>query len=116
MNRAVRYTHIMRSRVYRIIAALALLTCLICPLVETFDTWDHTIETGNDTEYSLVVLALCVGVAYSFARFIFKYTLIGVVAKTIFAASAQQFFLAAPNNFTSLLLEATSPPPLSLRI
>jgi len=25
-----------------------------------FDHWDDTIQTGNDTEYGLVVLALCV--------------------------------------------------------
>ena len=30
------------------------------------------IQTGNDTEYGLVVLALCIGVGYSLARFIVK--------------------------------------------
>jgi len=34
-------------------------------------------QTGNDTEYGLVVLALCVGVAYSFARFIFRSASLG---------------------------------------
>jgi hypothetical protein len=105
----------MRSRASRIIAILALLTCLICPLVETFDSWDHTIQTGNDTEYSLVVLALCVGVAYSFARFIFRSALI-VVAKSIFASRGHTSFFPVPNNFTSLLFDATSPPSLPLRI
>src|SRR6266436_3113705 len=70
----------MRSRASRITVTLALLTCLICPLVEMFDNWDHTIQTGNDTEYSLVVLALCLGVAYSFARLVFKSALLGVLA------------------------------------
>jgi hypothetical protein len=51
---------------------VVLLTCLICPLLELFDSWDDTIQSGNDTEYALVILALCVGVAYSFARFISK--------------------------------------------
>jgi hypothetical protein len=54
----------MRSRTSQITASIVLLTCLICPLVEMFDNWDHTIQTGNDTEYALVVLALCVGVAF----------------------------------------------------
>jgi hypothetical protein len=106
----------MQSRASRIIATLALLTCLICPIVETFDTWDHTIQTGNDTEYSLVILALCVGVAYSFARFILKSTLIGIVGPAVFASCARRSFLSAPNRVTSLLFEATSPPPVLLRV
>lgn len=95
---------------------LALLTCLICPLLETFDTWDHTIQTGNDTEYGLVILALCVGAAYSFSRFILKSALFGFVAKNVFASCAQQSFLSAPSGLTLLLFDATSPPPLPLRI
>src|SRR5437879_2583792 len=106
----------MRSRAFRITAALALLTCLICPLVETFDTWDHTIQTGNDTEYGLVVLALCVGVAYSFARFIFKSALLGFIAKSVFARCVLKSFLSTASSFTFLLFDATSPPSLPLRI
>jgi len=79
---------------------VVLLTCLICPLVETFDTWDHTIQTGNDTEYPLVLLALCVGVAYSMARFVFKPTPLGLVAKSVFAFCAQKSFLSVPCGFT----------------
>ena len=105
----------MRSRALRIIAGLALLTCLICPLVEMFDTWDHTIQTGNDIEYGLVVLALCVGVAYSFARFVFKSALLDFIAKSVFASCVQKSFLSAACSFT-LLFDATSPPPLPLRI
>src|SRR5882762_1733025 len=106
----------MRSRASRIAVTLALLTCLMCPLVELFDNWDHTIQTGNDTEYTLVVLALCVGVAYSFARLIFKSALLGFVAKSVFASCAQKSFFSAPCSFTLLLFDATSPPPLPLRI
>lgn len=59
----------MFSRISRIIATLALLICLICPLLELFDHWDHTAQTGNDTEYTFVVLGLCVGALYAFAEF-----------------------------------------------
>jgi len=106
----------MRSRASRITVTLVLLTCLICPLLETFDTWDHTIRTGNETEYGLVVLALCVGVAYSFAHFIFESGLLGFVAKSVFASCQQKSSLSAPCSFTLLLFNATSPPPLPLRI
>jgi len=93
-----------------------LLTCLICPVLETFDSWDDTTQTGNDTEYTLVILALCVGVAYSFARFTFKSGLLGFVAKSVVASCAQKSFFSAPCSFTLLLFDATSPPPLPLRI
>ena len=95
---------------------VVLLTCLICPLLEMFDSWDDTIRTGNDTEYALVILALSVGVAYSFARFTFKSGLLGFVAKRVFASCTQKSFLSAPCSFILLLFDATSPPPLPLRI
>ena len=85
----------MRSRASRIAVTLVLLICFVCPLVETFDNWDDTIQTGNDTEYALVVLALCVGVSYSFARFIFKSALLGFVANGVFASCAQIFLFRA---------------------
>jgi len=97
------------------VIAIVLLTCLVCPLVEMFDNWDHTLQTGNDTEYALVALALCVGVAYSFARLIFNSALLGFVAKSVFASYAQKS-LSTPCSFTLLLFDATSPPSLPLRI
>ncbi len=106
----------MGFRLSRTTVTLALLTCLICPLVELFDNWDHTIQTGNDTEYALVVLALCVGVAYSAARFIFKSAPVGFVTNSVFASCAQKSFPSAPFSFTLLLFDATSPPSLPLRI
>jgi hypothetical protein len=106
----------MRSRASRITVTLALLTCLICPILETFDSWDPPIQTGNDTEYTLVLLALCVGVVYSFARFTFKSAPLGFVAKSVFASFAQKSFLSAPCGFTLLLFDATGPPTLPLRI
>ena len=106
----------MWSRASRISAVVVLLTCLICPILETFDSWDDTVQTGNDTEYTLVILALCVGVAYSFAHFTFKSELLGFVAKSAFGSGSQKSFLSSPCSFTLLLLDATSFPPLPLRI
>jgi hypothetical protein len=106
----------MRSRASRIVATVILITCLVCPLVELFDNWDHTMQTGNDTEYAFVVLALCVGVAYSFARFIFKSTLLGFVSKRVFASYVQESLFSASCNLALLLFATTSSPPLPLRI
>jgi hypothetical protein len=90
--------------------------CLVCPLVEMFDHWDHTIQTGNDSEYALVVLALCVGAATSFARFILKSPLASCIAKAVFPSSVHISFPFTPRSFSSLLLTATSPPAFALRI
>ena len=105
----------MRRTSGHVVIAIVLLTCLVCPLVEMFDNWDHTLQTGNDTEYALVALALCVGVAYSLARLIFNSALLGFVAKSVFASYAQKS-LSTPCSFTLLLFDATSPPSLPLRI
>jgi hypothetical protein len=42
-------------------AFLLLLICLCAQVAETFDFWDHTPQTGNDIEYSLVIVVLIVG-------------------------------------------------------
>jgi hypothetical protein len=106
----------MRARTSRITAMVVLLTCLICPILETFDSWDDTVQTGNDTEYTLVILALCVGIAYSFARFIFKSGLLGLVVKSVCSSCAQKSVLSPPCSLTLLFFDATSPPLLPLRI
>ena len=105
---------VMPSRASRTIGTLALLTCLICPVLETFDNWDPPIQTGNDTEYALVILALSVGAAYSFMHFIFRSPLLAL-AKSVFVSGGQKPFLSAPSKFTLLLSDAASPP-LPLRI
>ncbi len=106
----------MRFRASRITAVVVLLTCLICPILETFDSWDDTAQTGNDTEYTLVILALCVGIAYSFARFIFKSGLLGLAVKNACASCTQKSVLSPPCSLALLLFDATSPPLLPLRI
>lgn len=100
----------------RMAAGIVLLVCLICPLVEFFDHWDDTMQTGNDTEYVMVVLALCIGATYTFARFIPKCTILGFVVRSAFAPVNQNLFLWTPCEFLSLPLDKASPPPLALRI
>ena len=60
----------MRTRVSYGVAVIALVICFVCPALEMFDHWDHTLQTGNDTEYTLVLLALCVGMVSALARLI----------------------------------------------
>jgi hypothetical protein len=78
----------MRSRLLLVGIVFILVVCLVCPLVELFDQWDHTLQTGNDTEYTLVILALCIGAAYSFTRFIFKFCLFRCAGEVVSNACA----------------------------
>jgi hypothetical protein len=105
----------MRSRVSYITAAIVLLTCLVCPLVEVFDGWDHTIQTGNDTEYAVVILALCVGVAFSIAQCIVRGPLLRFTAELV---SSSVRSASRSTSFSSTLVNpiATSPPATALRI
>ncbi len=103
----------MRSKLTRTVAIFVLAICLVCPLLEMFDHWDHTIQTGNDSEYALVVLALCVGASCSFARFLRKSPVASCLARI---ASVYMSFMFTPHSFSSLLLDATSPPSCALRI
>lgn len=107
----------MLSGMSRTIVALLLLTCVVCPLAELFDTWDHSMQTGNDTEYALVVFALCVGLAYSMARLVAKSSLSADLnSGSLVGFSAEKSSFWALTDFALLLFDATSPPPLALRI
>jgi hypothetical protein len=105
----------MRSRASFVTVTLVLVGCLACPLVERFDQWDNTLQTGNDTEYALVVLALCVGVAYLIARFIPKLTLPGSVVEGLSSPRPPGFSPAMGDVYTAVLIPV-SPPNLMLRV
>lgn len=107
---------LMRSRMSRIAVTLVLLTCLVCPLVEMFDHWDHTFQTGNDSEYALVVLALCVGVAYTFARFILRISLRPSAAGGFSSSCACKPIRLILISSLSIVPIPISPPALALRI
>jgi hypothetical protein len=62
----------MKSSAKPVIVTFVLAICLLCPLVDMFDYWDHAPQTGNDTEYTIVIVGMCVGALYTFARVILK--------------------------------------------
>jgi len=105
----------MRTRASIIAGGIALAICLLCPLVDLFDQWDHALQTGNDTEYPLVILALCVGAAFVLGRLL-------VTLSPNFSLSGVRYTLQSAlsslpdlNRPTALALASASPP-LSLRI
>ena len=91
-----------------------MLVCLVCPIVEGFDTWDPPIDSGNDSEFSLVIAALSVGAVYLFVRSIPK-------PRQRRFADRQDFSLRLPALLVStrrfdFCVTDAGPPPLSLRI
>jgi hypothetical protein len=106
----------MPSRASQLIVALVLFTCLVCPLVEIFDQWDHTIQTGNDTEYTFVVLGLCVGVAYAFARFVFGFPLPNFARRLVSNLCTPKSLSSGRRASFFFLPIPLSPPVLALRI
>lgn len=105
----------MRTRASLIAGAIALAICIVCPLVDLFDQWDHSLQTGHDTEYPLVILALCVGALFMLGRLI-------VMLPPRLHTSGVSFMLDSALGTLSFLIRpsafATTPgsPPLSLRI
>lgn len=92
-------------------AFLLLLICLGGHIAETFDFWDHTLETGNDIEYSLVMVALVAGAGFGLAH------VATVVTRTVslascFLSSFVGFFCCVPPPVVS----ACYSPPQPLRI
>jgi len=54
----------------RLCIAAIIAISLGAPIVEMFDSWDQTLKDGNDTEANVVVVALCVGVAFAIGTII----------------------------------------------
>jgi hypothetical protein len=49
----------------RLFIAAIIAIALGAPIVELFDSWDQSLQTGTDTEANVAVVALCVGVAFA---------------------------------------------------
>jgi hypothetical protein len=105
----------MRSRSSFITATLILAICFVCHISEMFDQWDHTLQTGNDTEYTFVILALCVGVAFSLKWFIPRVAFPDSEAVTVTYPLLHPAFSAMPPWCSEVAIQA-SPPPAALRI
>jgi hypothetical protein len=102
----------MQSSLTRVVIGVALLICLVCPLLEVFDHWDNTLQTGNDTEYTLVILSLCIGSTFCVAR------LILTISRQICFHSLTGFsgIFRLPSSIKFPFLSLVASPPFSLRI
>jgi len=93
---------------------LVLTVCLVCPILEVFDSWDPPIQSGNDAEYSLVIAALCMGAAFSFVRSILESSHKRLVAGRTLAFGLLGLFISQGR--FDFGFSDTRPPALPLRI
>jgi hypothetical protein len=95
--------------------AIALAICLVCPLVDMFDQWDHIFQSGHDSEYPLVILALCVGAAFVLGRLIVRLSPSLATSSVRYALQSSLSLLSFLTRSTAFV-PASGSPPLSLRI
>ena len=86
----------------------------MAPIAEAFDSWDHTLQDGNDTEANVVVAAVCVGIVLTIAAPI----VIGRLRTlTLFAGHDSAACASHPSPLAPRALPApTTSPPIPLRI
>ena len=58
----------MQRKLLQLVAALVLGLCVWGHVSELFDHWDNTFKTGNDVEYSTVIVVLIAGAVIGFVR------------------------------------------------
>ncbi len=96
-----------RRHSLQLAASLLLLVCLCAQVAETFDFWDQTLQTGNDVEYSLMVVALVVGAGFGAAY------VAATVMRTVSRTSWLLSLSVTSSSFAPLAAASTgySPPP-----
>ncbi len=80
-----------------------------------FDQWDHTLQTGVDTEYTFVIIALCMGIACSLNWFIPKIPLPNSRMETISYPASKRLF-SGLTEWAWIVAIPASPPAAALRI
>ena len=100
----------------RLLGVIVVIVCIAVPLVEAFDSWDRTLEDGNDTEANAVLVAVTVGVALSLAPKLIAQPLVALPdAAGVGRGSAPATPLAERPTVVPVPVP-TGSPPLALRI
>jgi hypothetical protein len=100
-----------RPHLLQFVAFLLPLICLCAQVAETFDFWDQTLQTGNDIEYSLVIVVLIVGAGFGLTH------VAAVALRTVCLVSCRLSSLVGSCCWPSPPTESTGySPPQPLRI
>ena len=79
---------------------------------ELFDTWDNTLETGNDIEFSVTVIALCIGACVLFAKLLLRSFQSLIVGLHPFLFQERMDSFGSMREARCILLSPSPPPPL----
>ena len=107
---------VVRRALTSVMIWLVLATCLVCPVMQMFDHWDHELQTGQDTESAFMVLALCIGATFVLTRAVLYISkdLPGRAIKT--ARSLSRSLLDVLSGVGATAFLSASPPLSILRI
>ena len=106
----------MRRALTSVMIWMVLATCLVCPVMQMLDHWDHELQTGQDTESAFMVLALCIGATFALTQVIL-YISKGLPSRAI--KTARSLFrnpLEVLSGIGATVFLSASPPPSILRI
>ena len=103
-----------RSVARRLFIAAIIAISLGAPIVELFDSWDQSLESGTDTEANVAVVALCIGAAFAIGTIV-----IAGRIRALSSTSAGRVIATrvADRDVASILLPVpTFSPPATLRV
>jgi len=99
--------------VRRLAIAAILAIALGAPVAELFDSWDQVLPAGSDTEANMVVVVLCVGVAFAIGTIV----IINHIRALASSSAKRVVVVSAPREIAFLLRPApTVSPPAVLRV
>lgn len=100
------------KKILKLALCLVVLVWMTWPVVELFDTWDSPVDTGNDSQYTFVVLGICAGAVYMFSKRRQELLFIAVVQvkHTIGKMLREYRFVAPFVSFLTWTPDAASPP------
>ena len=96
------------------IAALLVVAVLLgAQISELFDSWDNTFQTGNDIEFNLTIVALCVGACFFIAKLLWRSSRNLTPEIHVFLSQRLLLFSHCACEVRSILI-SPSPPPLRI--
>lgn len=101
----------MANKILKLALCLVVLVWMTWPVVELFDTWDSPVDTGNDSQYTFVVLGICAGAVYMFSKRRQELLFIAVAqVKRTIGKMLRDLFVAPFVNFLTWTPDDPSPP------
>jgi hypothetical protein len=100
--------------VKRFIGIAIVAICIGSPIVETFDHWDSTLQSGDDTEANLIIVALCVGTAIATERLIAAAQIAAPFVSSLTRIASESLMPMLPPLAASPT--PTASPPIPLRV